>query len=335
MVEQKLRTNLELIHECDNFPYFHDDPLEYQRHIQTYYHLRVSDEPATLGYLLPSVAQVFKGLESWDLDEDDRVLTLTAGHDVETRSAAVAATTAAMRQVGHFKVLQGWRDELYPVFGKGGKHLFDVERSAACLFGVITYGVHMTAYVRSKEDGKIKIWVPRRATNKQTYPGMLDNTVGGGLASGEQPFEALVRECAEEASIPEDLVRERATAVAGVTYFYIRDHRAGGESGMMQPECQYVYDLELPEDFKLKPSDDEVQEFNLLTVEETQAAMSRAEFKPNCALVLLDFFVRHGILNCENEQDYFEITTRTHRRLEFPMPRPPVTTANGTGLCGR
>lgn len=34
--------------------------------------------------------------------------------------------------------------------------------------------------------------------------------------------------------------------------------------------------------------------------------------------VLIDFFIRHGILTPENEPDYIEIVARLHRRFEFP-----------------
>jgi len=46
--------------------------------------------------------------------------------------------------------------------------------------------------------------------------------------------------------------------------------------------------------------------------------MGEGAFKPNCALVVLEFLVRHGILTAENEPDYVEIVARLHRRLEFP-----------------
>ena len=202
--------------------------------------------------------------------------------------------------------------------------LFEMERSAAPLFGIVTYGVHMTGFVRSSstsptpDNASIKVWVPRRAKEKQTYGGMLDNTVAGGISSGETPFTSLIREAAEEASMPDKLVRERAKPCGTVSYFSIRDKRAGGETGLLQPEVQYVYDIELPADFTPKPSDDEVQDFNLWDVEDIKNAMAAGEFKPNCALVMMDFFVRHGILTPDNEKDYLEILPRLHRRLEFP-----------------
>jgi 8-oxo-dGTP pyrophosphatase MutT (NUDIX family) len=311
-------SNLDLVNETDGFPYPESDPTAYLTRINTYYQLRVSGHNYALGYMLPSVAEVFRGIPSWELDDDDRTITLKAGSTASERSKAVETTFLAMRETGHFKVLNKWRNELYAVYGKGKELLFNVERSASPLLGVVTYGVHLTAYTRSKDTGEIKIWTPRRAKTKQTYGGMLDNAVAGGIASGESPYESLVRECAEEASLPEQLVRSKAQAAGTVTYYYIRDERAGGETNLMQPECQYIYDIELPEDVIPKPGDDEVEEFYLWSIDEVKDAMRKGEFKPNCALVVLDFLVRHGFLTSENDRDFIEIVSRLHRRLEFP-----------------
>lgn len=316
------KSNLDLVRECDSFPYYQTDPKLFFAHINTYYALYVKDYPEIeLGYILPSVAEVFRGLPDWKINDEDRSLTLVTGSTEEERSRVVEATIRAMHATGHFKVLSKWRDELYPVYGPKGELLFSLERAASALFGVVTYGIHMTAYVKSKgEEGndEIKIWVPKRAETKQTYGGMLDNTVAGGIATGESPFASLVRESAEEASLPEDVVRNGAKAVGTVTYFHIRDERAGGETKLLQPEVQYVYDIELSEDIVPKPSDDEVERFDLRTVQEVKESLRNGEFKPNCAMVMLDFFVRHGLVSMETDEGYVEMVSRLHRRLEFP-----------------
>lgn len=311
------RSYLDLINECDNFPYYQVNRELFFTHVNTYYGLYVAKLPdIELGYVLPSVAQIFKGLPGWKINEGERRLTLVAGNNEEERTKTIALTTTAMRATGHFEVLKGWRDELYPVYGPDGKLLFSVERAASALFGIVTYGCHMTAFSRNSA-GDMRIWVPRRAANKQTYGSMLDNTVAGGISTGEKPFESLVREAQEEASLPEEIVRRDTKAAGTVTYFHIRDRRAGGETGLLQPECQYVYDLELAEDVVPKPGDDEVAGFELKTVEEVEQAMRNGEFKPNCALVLLDFLVRHGFVDAD-EPGYIEIVARLHRRFEFP-----------------
>ena len=242
----------------------------------------------------------------------------TKNDDVNAVNKAIEKQLIKARELGAFKVLKGWRDELYPIIapnsaGEGLK----MERAGTTLFGIVTLGVHMTAYTRTKEG--MSIWVPRRAKSKQTYGGMLDNTVAGGISQGEEPFESLIREAAEEASLPEDIVRKGAKACGIISYLLARDERAGGETGLLQPEIQYVYDLELPSHIVPEPSDDEVERFYLWSVEDVQQALAEGQFKPNCAMLLLDFFVRHGILTAENERDYVEIVSRLHRRMPFPM----------------
>ena len=314
------KSNLDLVKECDRFPYYTTDPSAYTRYTESYYHLLVPDHIPSLGLVPPAVAEIFRNAPGWELDDGLRTLTLTAGNDRASRSAAVAATAEAMQATGHFRVLDKWRNELYPVFGDDGSVLFEIERAASALLGVVTYGCHLTAYVRQKGENheSIKIWVPRRARSKHTYGGMLDNTVAGGIAVGETPISCIAREANEEASLPEEFVLQRAKPAGTVSYFHIRDARAGGETGLMQPECQFVYDMEVGEDIKFEPKDGEVDEFNLMPIDEIKEALARGEFKPNCSLVLLDFFVRHGYLRPEEDEHYAQIVSRLHRMLEFP-----------------
>lgn len=257
--------------------------------------------------------------EDWVVNKDKKRVTFNFERTTDSAekdcSKAMATFLQSVREQKKFAVLDGWRNEVYPIYGPRRELLTSLERSATPLFGVVTYGVHMTAFVRDGQS--MRIWAPRRAETKQTYPGMKDNTVAGGVSTGEQPFNCLIREAEEEASLPEDIVRS-AKAVGTLTYFHVRDARAGGETGLCQPEVQYLYDLELPSHIVPRPGDNEAVDFQLLTVEETREAMAKGEFKPNCALVLLEFFIRHGIVTAENEPDYIEIVSRLHRRLEFP-----------------
>lgn len=233
----------------------------------------------------------------------------------------MAQTLSSAAERGEFEVLKGWRNEKYPIYGPGGQFLLDMERSASPLFGIVAYGVHLTAYVGDKDgdgDEGLRIWVPRRSRTKQTFPGMLDNTVAGGMSTGEQPFECVVRESMEEASLPEDVVRKHAIPTGCITYVYVRDQRAGGETGLLQPEVEYVYDLKLSGGVIPKPCDSEVEEFTLMTVEQVKKALANGEVKPNCALVLIDFLIRRGVITPENEGDYLEIVAKLHRLLDFP-----------------
>ena len=274
---------------------------------------------AALGYIPAVIVDHMPWTKEWLVDKERKRVTFMFEHKTDSKvedcSTSMAEFLQSVRDQKSFQVLEGWRGELYPIYGPGRELLLSMERSATPLFGVVTYGVHMTAFVQ--EGQSMKIWAPKRADTKQTYPGMMDNTVAGGLTTGEQPFNCLIREAQEEASLPETVVRS-AIPCGTVTYFYVRDARAGGETGLCQPECQYLYDLELAPDTIPTPGDNEAVDFQLLSVEEVQKALAAGMFKPNCALVLVEFFVRHGILTAENEPDYIEIVARLHRRLEFP-----------------
>ncbi|KAG6901825.1 hypothetical protein C0995_007532 [Termitomyces sp. Mi166 len=226
-----------------------------------------------------------------------------------------------------------WRAELYPIYsdpfgihdhpkdaipGQALNFVFEMERSACALFGLITYGVHMSIYEEVEVDGKksLKVWVPTRARTKQTFPGLLDNTVAGGIPSGMSMFESMVKECMEEASIPDHIVRKYACTVGGISYFYRTS------KGWLQPEVEYVYDIRIPPDvdskiFEPRPLDGEVESFELLTYADVVQKMRAGLFKPNCALVLIDLFIRLGYVMPENEPDYMKIITRLHGTFDL------------------
>ena len=163
------------------------------------------------------------------------------GDTLEQRNERRVETFFQERKRGQLGILKGWRDELYPVYSERREVVLSIERAGSALFGITIYGAHMTAYVKSDNEDQsaeesLMIWVARRSKSKQTYPGMLDNTVGGGMATGELPFETIVRETTEEASFPVEHVRRDVKSWGCVTYFDIRDERAGGETGLLQPE---------------------------------------------------------------------------------------------------
>ncbi|KAJ6147927.1 hypothetical protein N7497_009909 [Penicillium chrysogenum] len=228
------KSNLDLVGECDNFPYYEDDRAAYTENLNNYHTFKVSGYDCTLGYILNAVVEKFPLTVTLVTPEG-----VTPAH----RSKLVAADIDEAVKQGKFEVLQGWRNENYAVYGPGGEFLLEMERAATPLFGIVSYGAHLTGYVQ--DESGIKIWVPRRARNKQTYPSLLDNTVAGGMCTGEMPFECIVREAMEEASLPEAVVRAGTVSVGCVTYSHVRDARAGGETGLIQPEVEYVYELRL------------------------------------------------------------------------------------------
>ena len=77
-------------------------------------------------------------------------------------------------------------------------------------------------------------------------------------------------------------------AIGAVSYAYL------DEDGNARRDVLYCYDLELPADFTPRPVDGEVERFDLRPVEwVVEKVVEGMEYKPNCNLVLIDFFVRY------------------------------------------
>jgi len=264
--------------------------------------------------MLPSVVAKMPWISSFLVDHEKRIVTIkyAPGEDVETK--AISEQLNLARAKDSFLILRRWMDEIYRILDINRD--VRIERAGSALFGIHTVGVHIMAFCRDKE-GDMKLWIPRRAATKKTYPGMLDNTVGGGITAEEDQFECMLREAEEEASLPQHVVKDRAQAVGTIAYFYIRDARAGGETGLLQPSTHHLYDLDLPKDVVPKPASKDVEEFYLWTPEETMAALREGKFKPNSAVAWIDFFIRHGYITAKNEPDYLKLVSRIHRRIHF------------------
>ncbi|XP_062975617.1 uncharacterized protein LOC134394269 [Elgaria multicarinata webbii] len=225
----------------------------------------------------------------------------------EQRTAAVEGVFKELRAQQAFPCLKEWRDELYnvmPCFFD--TPLFSMERAATPLLGVKRYGAHLNGY--TWKNGQRYMWLARRAMDKPTYPGLLDNLTAGGIATGLSVRETLVKECQEEACIPTSLAAQ-AKAVGTISYTY------EGAHGEIYPECQFIFDLELPEEFVPQVGDGEVQEFYLWPLDKVKEVIASSDFKPNCAMVALDFLIRHSYIQPDEEPHYVELVEGLHRTL--------------------
>jgi len=161
-----------------------------------------------------------------------------------------------------------------------------LDRGALPAFGVIGVGVHLNGIVR-RADG-VHLWVAKRAANKKLDPGKLDHLVAGGVPAGYSPFEALIKECEEEAALPEPLARQARYVT---TFRYDMDRPEG-----LRRDAIYVYDLALPEAFQPHPVDGEVESFALWPLAQVAEALETGgDIKFNVALVLIDLLLREGV----------------------------------------
>ncbi|RED45088.1 NUDIX hydrolase [Aestuariispira insulae] len=252
-------------------------------------------EHRTLGWIRRDRLDLLQGWPDAFLIRESEVQLPDCG-GFEGRSAALAQATGQLEAMGE---IPGWREELYPVTDRfSNPALAAVERAACPFLGIRSWGVHMTGFVK-RPDG-LYLWIARRSANKPNYPGMLDNMVAGGQPLGLSPLENMIKECEEEASIPDDLAKQiRPTGLLA----YCHEVDTG-----LKPDQMFCFDLELPEDFTPVNMDGEVAEFMLMPAPEVMSIVREsAAFKYNCNLCLIDFFIRHGLITPETEPDYAEI----------------------------
>lgn len=171
-----------------------------------------------------------------------------------------------------------------------------MDRSATCLFGIRNYGVDINGYVKHPTKG-LCVWLQQRSDTKQTWPGKWDNMVSGGLSVGFGIKETAIKEAAEEASLPEYLTQKLVSA--GCVSFYFESERG------LFPNTEFVFDLELPDDFIPSNSDGEVQAFELLPASECLEKVFSPQFKTTSCPVVIDFLIRHGVITPENGKNSF------------------------------
>ena len=224
---------------------------------------------------------------------------VSMAYGLDTFKIRTAAADEALQRLAEVGDITGWRNERYPVGGRfSGPHLMSMERAAVPYFGVRAYGVHVNGFVRD-DEGLIQLWVARRAADNQTYPGMLDNMIAGGQPIGIGLQENVIKEAAEEASVPYN-VASRAIPVGMVTYCQET------EDGC-KPDLMYAYDLELDGEFQPKNTDGEISEFYLWPVARVLDTVAETRsFKFNCNLIVIDFLIRRGLIS-PDRSDYIEI----------------------------
>jgi 8-oxo-dGTP pyrophosphatase MutT (NUDIX family) len=209
------------------------------------------------------------------------------------------AVDAALRQLAARGAIQGWRDEPYPVAAELGQSaLFLMERATIPKFGIWASGVHVNGFVR--EARELFMWIGRRSSDRQTAPNKLDQIVAGGRSAHLTIRETVLKEGEEEANIDRALASQ-AMPVGAISY--CTERREG-----LRRDVLYVYDLELSPGFVPVNHDGEIAEFQLWPIRRVmETVRDTDEFKFNCALVVIDFLIRHGLIAPDDEPDYLTL----------------------------
>lgn len=239
---------------------------------------------AQVGWVSPDLAQALTFRpRDFHFDADGVALAArlrTPGQ----RSEALAQVLPALAAGGFLRI----RRELFDVREtSNGAALAAIDRGALPAFGIMSQGVHVNGLVR-RADG-LHIWVGIRSREKAVAPGQLDNIVAGGIPAGLSAEECLVKEAAEEASLPPTLAA--AARPAGRVSYIMRN-----EEGLRR-DVLHCYDLDIPEGVVPRPGDDEVERFELWPAARVIEAVRETDtVKFNVNLVLLDLFLREGLV---------------------------------------
>jgi 8-oxo-dGTP pyrophosphatase MutT (NUDIX family) len=218
---------------------------------------------------------------------------LAAFPDVSLDAAGVRLSDpAAMVSIGATLSKRGFyrcRNEVFDVRAHpDGPVLAQIDRGAIPSFGMFAVGAHLNGLVQ-RRDG-LHLWIARRAANKALDPGKLDHITAGGVPAGLTPWQTLIKEAEEEAAIPASQA-SRARHVASIAYTMERDEG-------LRRDVVHCYDVELPAEFVPQAVDGEVSAFELWPVADVMAAVRDGDrFKFNVNLVLIDLFLRYGLID--------------------------------------
>jgi isopentenyl-diphosphate delta-isomerase len=131
--------------------------------------------------------------------------------------------------------------ELWQLYSEDGQPIGGRGATRGEIFGdgLLHAASHVWIWRRSKDN--IEVLVQKRATAKKTWPGLLDISAAGHIDLGETPEQAAIRETEEEIGL--DITPKQLQPITV--------HRAHlvSPNGSIENEFQFLYLLELPDDF--------------------------------------------------------------------------------------
>lgn len=189
--------------------------------------------------------------------------------------------------------LAQWRHEAFDVRAReDGPVLATLDRGVLPNLGIAATGVHMNGLV--ERGGDTFLWVAQRAANKLLDPGKLDHLAAGGVSAGMTPDATMLKEAEEECGLAGPLA-------AGMRHVgTIRYVMARAEG--LRRDVLRCYDIVLPADWQPEAMDGEVESFELWPLERAFAEVAHGDgFKFNVNLVLIDLFLRRGLIDPASE----------------------------------
>lgn len=244
-----------------------------------------------IGWVKPSFAQ---HLYQWP----DVFTISNQAVQISPDLTTVDSITTQLDQVTETLFQQGivdtWVGEKYPAVQTYDESpRFYIERAVTHYFGLRSFGVHLNGLVK-KSDG-LYLWIAERSRSKPFWPGKLDQMIAGGQPAHLTLMENVIKESAEEANVPRYLAQQ-AKYITSLSYC------SEGSRGI-NPDTLFVYDLWLPESFEPENTDQEVESFQLIRIDElAEFTEHTTQFKDNCNLVNIDLLIRLGLITSDHPQ---------------------------------
>lgn len=199
--------------------------------------------------------------------------------------------------------ISGWCEQMHTVaVGFNQPPLLTLERSAAPIFGIACYGIHVNGF--TYKNNVLHMWVAKRAKNQAIAPKKLDNLAAGSHQAFKQVTETVLQSCHQMANIP--MAWALQAQAVGCLHYLLEQRQE------LCNDTLFIYDLFLPDNFMPLNNDGEVDAFYLWPIERVIETVAHTQlFKTNVNLVLIDFFVRHGYLTPDDE-NYTTIVKNLH-----------------------
>jgi 8-oxo-dGTP pyrophosphatase MutT (NUDIX family) len=239
--------------------------------------LKFYADPLFLGWLSPKRANQLVAALPYCTIQRDRLVWSCSVQNSLHRSRDLQNFLKSQAANGR---LPGWRNEFFCFWETptcppdvDSPPFFCIERAGFRHLGLMSHAVHINGFLPNGD-----VWCARRAMDKTTDPGMLDNLTAGGLSAGETALTTAVRELQEEAGL--DISQSSQLKWAGA----IRMQRLASEG--WHDENLLVYNLVVSEQIQPRNVDGEVQEFLRLTPTNVIARMQAGEFTQDACMAL-------------------------------------------------
>lgn len=225
----------------------------------------------------------------WSFNNDRLSLNLALG-GFDNISMAVHDVFLEISAQGYFPVkpdysLMGGDDWLPVGQERWTNPLFKVHRFYSACLGIRRESTMLHGY----EDNQM--WLAIRGAGVDADVGCYDMIASGCMTIGQTRQEALYCEAEEECGMPHELMQH----VKSGAEIHVMYHLS---NGFILDEICHVFDLDTKNLFKptvVKKL--EVDHFELLSIAEVVELIEKTErVKPQIALLLVDFMIRHGHL---------------------------------------